>query len=143
MFYCDPDHPFTKLERRKVYFAMAALALVLLSSIKPPTDCESFVDENSSNFAAANSRFRWDPFGLYDLICTKAYELVNDNLRNAVLFSESVAVFDWLPASLAARIGKAANGFGLTDLVRLPQKRNCLLMAPARHPLRMLLRTDE
>jgi hypothetical protein len=83
MFFCDPNHPFTKTERRKVYFAMAALALVLLTSIKPPTNCEDYLDSNSNTYASQRSRFRFDPGGVYYYICENA-DRMSDTFRNYV-----------------------------------------------------------
>jgi hypothetical protein len=52
-----------------------------------------------------------------------------------VIFTESLPVFDLLPRSLARAISFFALHLGLTDLVRLPQRRNCIILMPARHPL--------
>jgi hypothetical protein len=56
-----------------------------------------------------------------------------------VVFTESLPLFDWMPPRVAAGVAHAARGLGLTDLVRLPQRRNCIMVARARHPL--MLRT--
>ena len=54
-----------------------------------------------------------------------------------VIFSESLPIFERIPLPLSALIGRLALIFGLTDLVRLPQRRNCVMVAPPRHPLMM------
>ena len=36
---------------------------------------------------------------------------------------------------VARRVARWVHALGLTDLVRLPQRRNCLMIAPRRHPL--------
>lgn len=52
-----------------------------------------------------------------------------------VVFTESFPLFDWLPLAVVQRIARWALWLGLTDLVRLPQRRNCLMAAPPRHSL--------
>ena len=54
-----------------------------------------------------------------------------------VIFSESLPIFERIPLPLSALIGGLALRLGLTDLVRLPQRRNCVMVAPPRHPLMM------
>ena len=66
-------------------------------------------------------------------------QLVTEHIQTGIIFGESLPVFDWLHPRLAAAVGLAARAIGLTDLVRLPQQRNCIMVARARHPL--MLRT--
>ena len=63
-------------------------------------------------------------------------DLVRANIANrGVLFSESLAVFDYLPRPLSKALCTVFRTVGLTDLVRLPQRRNCIILAHARCPL--------
>jgi len=68
-------------------------------------------------------------------------ELLLADTARPLVFTESLPLFDWLPHAVSGRAGALALAFGLTDLVRLPQRRNCLMAAP-RHD-RLMLRTLE
>lgn len=83
----------------------------------------------------------WLEGGIYADIDVVAHAPLAALVRSdrAVVFSESLAVFDYLPLALSRALSRAFLGLGLTDLVRLPQRRNCLMVAPARHAL--MLRT--
>jgi len=83
----------------------------------------------------------WLDGGVYADIDVYAYPPMKSLVYSseAIIFSESLPVFEWLPHALSVGIGQFARLLGLTDLVRLPQRRNCLMVAPPRHPL--MLRT--
>ena len=66
-------------------------------------------------------------------------EFVRSHTTDGALFSESLAVFDYLPRTLSRALCKGFRSLGLTDLVRLPQRRNCIIIAHAGCPL--MLRT--
>jgi len=84
----------------------------------------------------------WLRGGVYSDIDVSAYPeiaVLLASTTNPIIFTESLPLFDWLPGSLAAAIGWLANRLGFTDLARLPQRRNCVMVSPARHAL--MLRT--
>jgi len=66
-------------------------------------------------------------------------DLVHSNPKVGFVFAESLAVFDYMPRSLSTMLCTTFRTLGLTDLVRLPQRRNCVIIAPARCTL--MLRT--
>ena len=68
-------------------------------------------------------------------------DLLSAEAGRPVVFTESLPVFDLLPLPVARRVARWVHALGLTDLVRLPQRRNCLMAAPPRHAL--MLRTLE
>lgn len=68
-------------------------------------------------------------------------ELLVADTSRPLVFTESLPLFDWLPHAVVGRVGTLALSLGLTDLVRLPQRRNCLMAAPRRD--RLMLRTLE
>jgi hypothetical protein len=47
ILYADKQHPFSRIERLKVYFCMTCLAFLFASSFKAPDDCEAYVDSAS------------------------------------------------------------------------------------------------
>uniref|UniRef100_A0A7S4F752 Alpha 1,4-glycosyltransferase domain-containing protein n=2 Tax=Chrysotila carterae TaxID=13221 RepID=A0A7S4F752_CHRCT len=79
----------------------------------------------------------WLDGGVYADVDVYAFPPMTSLARGpeAVIFSESLALFEMLPRTLARLISLFALRAGLTDLVRLPQRRNCVMIAPARHPL--------
>lgn len=79
----------------------------------------------------------WLEGGIYADIDVYAHPPIVALARSSpgVIFTESLPIFDWLPRSLARWVGFFALHLGLTDLVRLPQRRNCIMFTPARHPL--------
>ena len=60
-------------------------------------------------------------------------DLLSAEAGRPVVFTESLPVFDLLPLPVARRVARWVHALGLTDLVRLPQRRNCLMAAPPRH----------
>ena len=87
----------------------------------------------------------WLEGGVYADIDVVAHapmvELLLADAHRPLVFTESLPLFDWLPHAVVGRVGALAPSLGLTDLVRLPQRRNCLMVAPRRDPL--MLRTLE
>jgi len=79
----------------------------------------------------------WLDGGVYADIDVYAYPPIAELARSSagVVFSESLPIFDLLPRALAHGVSWLALALGLTDLVRLPQRRNCIMIAPARHAL--------
>jgi hypothetical protein len=51
IFFCHREHPFTKWERKKVYFAMVATAALLSTAVLPPEDCVGYVDPTAESYA--------------------------------------------------------------------------------------------
>jgi hypothetical protein len=61
MFYCHHEHPFTKVERIKVYFSMFATAMLLSTVFMPPSEgCESWLKPKNPAYAAQHTRGRID-----------------------------------------------------------------------------------
>ena len=87
----------------------------------------------------------WLEGGIYadiDVLAHKSIRTLTNILDDqAIIFTESLPIFDSIPLSLARYLSQSFLKLGLTDLVRLPQRRNCIFMAPPRHAL--MLRTLE
>jgi hypothetical protein len=60
IFYCHHEHPFTKRERQKVYFAMAATATLLASAFLPPENCVGYVEPSAEDYEMQHSKGRKD-----------------------------------------------------------------------------------
>ena len=79
----------------------------------------------------------WLEGGIYADIDVYAHPPITSLVQSSpgVIFTESLPLFDWMPSMVARGISFVALHLGLTDLVRLPQRRNCIMLAPKRHPL--------
>jgi hypothetical protein len=60
IFYCDSEHPFTKLERLKVYWGMVAAAAIMATAIRPPQDCAGYIDPESEQYPSMHTWGRID-----------------------------------------------------------------------------------
>ncbi len=83
----------------------------------------------------------WLEGGVYADIDVVAHLPIVDLVRShsQIVFSESLSLFDYLPRGMSRYIGEVLLRFGLTDLVRLPQRRNCVMVSPSNAT--MMLRT--
>jgi hypothetical protein len=48
--YCDYEHPFTKRERKLVYFTMCATVCMCATVFRPPSSCEDWLDASRPGY---------------------------------------------------------------------------------------------
>jgi hypothetical protein len=92
MFYCHHEHPFTKIERIKVYFAMFATAALLSTCFMPPEDCESWINPQAKGEYSYDAQHTPGRIDVWTGICASGMSAPNAK-SVAVAISSVVKVF--------------------------------------------------